>query len=336
MSSAGDAVTFAASDGIACLKWSFDGSALAVVPAQGEIAVIDSPGRVSALLPDHGLGNAWADWSPDGPILCTAGYDGHVRLHDFSRGAVVSTSIAVGRSWIEHVRWNADGTNFAAAAGKDLRIYSATGEPVQHWDAHQGSVCDFSWNPVESAEIAAVGNGGATMWRMGDSAPFARFDWGGASLISVWSPDGRWLVTGDQTPSVHLFDFTRDHPLHIQGYDAKVKALAFDPSGHNLASGGGSLITIWDCTPATGPEGTVPRQIEAHRGEVLCLGYHPVGDHALASGGSDGILIVHDGEADAPRIVHPMESSVTTLAWHPTESKIAAGTAGGHVAILTV
>jgi WD40 repeat protein len=102
-------------------------------------------------------------------------------------------------------------------------------------------------------EIASVSGNGARMWRIGETEPFARFDWGGASLLVTWSPEGRWLVTCDQTPSVHLYDFTRDCPLHIQGYETKVKAMDFSADGKHLATGGGAKVTVWNCTGKTDP-----------------------------------------------------------------------------------
>jgi WD40 repeat protein len=103
------------------------------------------------------------------------------------------------------------------------------------------------------------------MWRIGEAEPYARFDWGGASLLVVWSPDARWLATGDQTPSVHLYDFTRDYPLHIHGFETKVKAVDFSPDGQRLVTGGGSTVTVWNCTGKAGPEDTIPEQLRFHR-----------------------------------------------------------------------
>ena len=170
--------------------------------------------------------------------------------------------------WIERVRWSPDGSRLASALGKNLFILKPDGEIAATFSNHRTSVSDFSWNPNSPLEIASVCGGGARMWRIGETEPFARFDWGGASLLVLWSPDGRWLATGDQTPSVHLYDFTRDYPLHIQGYETKVKAMDFSPDGKRLATGGGTTVTVWNCTGETGPEGTVPDQLKFHKGDV--------------------------------------------------------------------
>ena len=46
----------------------------------------------------------------------------------------------------------------------------------------------------------------------------------------VWSPDSKWLVSGNQDPSVHLWIPAQDIELHMSGLqETKVKHLAFDP-----------------------------------------------------------------------------------------------------------
>ena len=81
-------------------------------------------------------------------------------------------------------------------SGRHLFILKPNGEIAATFSNHQTSVSDFSWNPKNPLEIASVCGGGARMWRIGETEPFARFDWGGASLLVLWSPTGRWLVTG--------------------------------------------------------------------------------------------------------------------------------------------
>ena len=44
----------------------------------------------------------------------------------------------------------------------------------------------------------------------------------------VWSPDGKWLVSGNQDPSVHLWIPADDIELHMSGYEGKVRHLSFD------------------------------------------------------------------------------------------------------------
>ncbi len=323
-----------AGDHILGLSWSREGETLAITPARGPIIVRAGPTVTE--LPDHGLGNGAAVFHPAKNLLATCGTDGKLRLFATLRASAPPREILLGRGWLERLAWSPDGAHLATALGRRLLVLNEAGEIAHEFAGHKSTVADFAWNPRNPAEIASVADGGATMWRLGESEPFARFDWGGASLLARWSPDGRWLVTGDQTPSVHLYDFTRDAPLHIQGYETKVKALSFNGASRRLATGGGSLVTVWTCTGKTGPEGSTPRQLQGHTGDSLALAYRPGGDW-LASGGSDGRLILFEPDHSAsPRASLRLDSAVTSLAWHPGDPLLAAGTESGLVQIFRV
>jgi len=323
-----------ASDHVAHLEWNPVGDRLASLPSQGPILVLDAAGRTLASLPEHAMGNGWATWHPTSGNLATAGYDGAVRLYSADHLALLSEK-KLGRGWIEHIRWSADGKHLAASLGKELILLEAHLETTGGWTDGKHVICDFAWNPHRPGDIATVGGTGARMWRIGEPEPFAHFDWGGASLLAAWSPDGRWLATGDQTPSVHVYDFTRDHPLHIQGYETKVKTIAFSPTSKHLATGGGPLVTVWNCTGKTGPENTMPRQLEGHDSDVSALAYDPAGK-LLASGGLDGRLLIFEPATSVrPRAAALLGEPVSSLAWHPAGDRLAAATASGQIALVT-
>jgi WD40 repeat protein len=326
-----------ASDHVLGVAWSHDGSMLAAVPSAGPILLLGPDGGTLAELPDHGLSNGAAAFHPFEPKLATCGTDGVIRLYEGSPAEpATGRKVAVGKGWLERLAWSPDGTHLATALGKRLLIFGENGEVAHEFDAHKSTVSDVAWNPRQPEEIVSVCDGGAHMWRLGEAEPFARFDWGGASLLASWSPDGRWVVTGDQTASVHLYDFTRDYPLHIQGYETKVKALAFNSVSRKLATGGGSLVTVWKCTGKTGPEGTTPKQLEGHTGDCLALQYRH-GSDWLISGGADGRLVLFEPDSSAqPRASLRLDSAVTCVAWHPTDPLAVAGTEAGTVAFVQV
>lgn len=306
-------------DHVLSLVWSPDGEQLLVTPSTGLIVRASAAGAVLEELPGHGMGNGVSDF------LVTCGFDGRIRLHECGR------DVTPGRGWIERVKWSPDRRHLAAAQGRTLWVFDAGGEIAASFPGHQTSVSDFAWNPARPGEIATVCGGGARMWRLGEAEPFARFDWGGASLLVAWSPDGRWIVTGDQTPSVHLYDFQRDDPLHIQGYETKVKAMDFTPDATRLATGGGPMITVWNCTGETGPANTTPGQLRFHKEDVEALAWSPCGQF-LASGDVAGRLVFSDVKG-RPVSAFQDEEAVSALAWHPDGSRIAVGDAGGRVVI---
>ena len=319
-----------ASDHILSLTWA--GELLVVTPSTGVFLLVDREGDAIAGFAAHGLGNGTAAALPG--ILATCGYDGRIQMYEIADSKVTPThGIPLGKGWIERAKWSPDGRHLASALGKTLVILNAAGEVARTFPGHKTSVSDFAWNPRNPLEIASVCGGGAQMWRVGETDPFARFEWGGASLLVAWSPDGRWIVTGDQTPSVHLYDFTRDYPLHIHGFETKVKAMDFSPDGKRLATGGGTTVTVWNCTGKTGPEDTTPDQLKFHKGDVETIAWSPTGEF-LATGDIAGRLVISEARG-RPVSAFEDKEAITALAWSPDGKSLAAGDSAGRVILFS-
>ena len=313
-----------ADDNIVSLAWG--GDSLAATPSTGEILILDAASREVSSLGGHGLGNGDSAWFHGS--LATCGFDGKIRWD--------GREVHAGRGIIERVKASADGSLLGASQGKALLVFDREGNSAPGLSGLPASIADFAWDPTDSSKVAVVGAGGARMWKFGESEPFARFDWGGASLRVEWSPCGRWLVTADQTASVHIYDFTRDYPLHIQGYETKVRAMAFSADGKRLATGGGPVITIWPCTGKTGPEGVTPIQLDGHDGEVVAAAFSPKTGQ-LATGDGTGMVLIFTFQGDkALRKRLRLDAGISALAWHPENDWLAIGREDGAVSILSL
>lgn len=315
-----------AEDNILDLLWSRDGGRLLVTPSTGEVLVADLDGlAVAQRLPGHGMGNGASAWFQGVPVTC--GFDGKVR-----RGADAHSP---GRGMIDRVKTNADDTFFAFAQNRRLHVQGSAGESATVIDL-PASAADFTWNPTNPLEIATAGAGGACLWRVGEKDPFARFDWGGACLGVEWSTDGRWLATADQTPSVHVYDIPKDNPLHIQGFEGKVRAMAFSGDSKRLATAGSPVVTVWPCRGKKGPEGAAPIQVDGSESEVLAVDFSPTTGQ-LATGDADGTLLVVTFESGQFRRKRArLSGGISALAWHPALPLLAIGHASGDVMLLSL
>lgn len=313
-----------ADDNVLSLAWS--GDILAVTPSTGDVLILDAANRSVSKYGGHGLGNGDSAWF--GESLATCGFDGKIRWN--------GREIHAGRGIIERVKASADGKFLGAGQGKALLVFDTKGNATQGLAGLPAPVADFAWNPSDSSQAAVVGAGGARMWKFGESEPFARFDWGGASLRADWSPCGRWLVTADQTASVHIYDFSRNYPLHIQGFETKVRAMVFSSDGTRLATGGGPVITIWPCTGEKGPEGVTPIQLDGHDGDVTATAFSAKTGR-LATGDGTGMVLIFTFQGDkALRKRLRLESGVSALSWHPQKDWLAVGLEDGTASILSL
>jgi WD40 repeat protein len=313
-----------ADDNILHIAW--EGDTLAATPVTGDILVLDIASRDVVSHPGHGLGNGDSAWF--GGKLATCGFDGRIRL--------AGREIHAARGMIERVKPGADGKLLAAGQGKSLLVFDSEGRPAQGLSGLAATIADFSWNPDGSSQVAVVGAGGARMWKLGDLEPFARFDWGGASLRVEWSSCARWLATADQTPSVHIYDFSKDHPLHIQGYETKVRAMAFSDDGSRLATGGSTTVTVWPCTGESGPDGATPIQLEGHDGEVSAAAFSP-GEGKLATGDGTGVILIFtfQGEKILRKRLR-LDAGISALAWHASKAWLGVGLEDGTVLVLSL
>ena len=308
------------------LKWNPEGTRLLVTPATGPALVTDEAAALLEELPGHGMGNGSSAWFAGEPVTC--GYDG--KIHFGSR------EWKPGRGMIEHVRTSPDGSLLAAGQGKTLHIFDVAGSDEKSLRDLPTVVSDFAWNPKSPAEIATAGAGGALLWRLGEKEPFARFDWGGASLQVRWSNDGRWLATADQTPSVHVYDIPKDTPLNMEGFESKVRALAFSADGKRLATAGSPVVTVWPCASSKGPDGARPIQVDGSETEVQALDFSPVTGQLATGDGKGTLLVVTFEKGQFRRKRVRLDSGISTLAWHPSKPLMAVGHESGSVILLSL
>jgi WD40 repeat protein len=302
------------------------GTRLLITPVEGPVLVVDETATLLEELPGHGMGNGTSAWFQGSPATC--GFDGKLRCG--------SREWKLGRGMIEHARTNADGTLLAAAQGKTLHLFDADGNAERSLRDLPAVVADFAWNPKSYNEIATVGAGGALLWRLGEKEPFARFDWGGASLQVRWSGDGRWLATADQTASVHVYDIPRDHPLHMEGFESKVHALGFSENGKRLATAGSAVVTVWPCASKNGPEGANPIQVDGSESEVRALDFSPITGQLATGDGEGTLLVVTFEKGQFRRKRARLGTGISALSWHPTEPWLAVGHESGSVMLLSL
>lgn len=101
-----------------------------------------------------------------------------------------------------------------------------------------------------------------------------------------------------------------------------------------LATGGGSVVTVWDCS-GKGPENTTPLQLQAHdeSATVNVLTFQRAGA-MLASGGSDGkVFLWQPNQGKRLLAESALDSSITQAAWSGDDRRLAIGTEAGMVVV---
>lgn len=259
-----------------------------------------------------------------------------MKLWDAAAGQHTATT-KLGPGWVEHLCWvgaspaSSGAPLFAAAAGRTLTLLRPDASVLHTFKPAPKTITAIAPHPVGGA-VAAAYYGGVVLWDTDDFVAQKEFPYANGIQSLVWSPDHRWLVSGNQDPSVHLWIPEQDIELHMSGYEGKVKFLSFDHTSRWLATSGGRDACIWDCAGA-GPEGREPGMLP-HDAPVCAVRFQNA-HGLLATGAQDGVVQLWSPERRQPlRATVRMPSAATKFAWSPDDRLLAIGSEKGAVYVL--
>jgi WD40 repeat protein len=234
------------------------------------------------------------------------------------------------------VVWSPHGNSLVSAAGKKLRLWNDRGGLLRAYPDQPASIADIKWSS-KGKEFAAAGYGGVSFFNpegKGDE-PRTRFSWKGSVLAIAWSPDGKFIAGGGQDCSVHFWYMKDGKDLEMTGYPQKVRELSWDASSTYMATGGGDLVTIWNCS-GKGPAGSTPISLAFHEMALSALAFQNCGP-LLASACSAGMLAFWLPGGSKRVLSHTkLDDGISQLAWAPNDARLAIGGEAGYVGLFTV
>ena len=317
------------------LAWSPDGKSLAVAEVSGPITLFNgADGAAQRKLPGHALDTMAISWRKDSRLLASVGQDGKVRLWDSNKGTQ-RAEMAGGASWVERVAFSPVDDWLVSAAGRKLRLWNSSGELIREYPDANSTITDIKWR-YDGKQFAISAYNGVVLYDLEEAEPLRRFEWQGSTLTLEWSPDGKYIATGDQDSTVHFWIAATGQDLQMWGYETKVLELAWSYSSRYLATGGGSQIVIWDCS-GKGPENSRPIMLEGHQQLIKHLKFQRQG-MLLASGGNDGLLAIWKVKKNKPALLADavFKAPIAGLAWSPDDRRIAVSDESGALSITAV
>jgi WD40 repeat protein len=276
-------------------------------------------------------GGAILESTADGKRIVTGGDDGKVVSTD-AEGASTTIATDAKHRWIDHVAIGPDGA-VAWSVGKTAFVRTGKGENRSREVASTVGALAFA---RKGLRLAIAHYNGVTLWFPNVTADPQVLEWKGSHLGMTLSPDGRFLVTAMQEPTLHGWRIADAHHMRMSGYSARVRSMDWTADGQWLASSGSEQLILWPFQTKDGPMGKQPRMLAPAAARATAVACHP--KQAIAAVGyNDGMLLMVRLDDGAEILVkRPGDSPVSALAWDGTGARLAFGTEDGNSGILAL
>jgi len=147
---------------------------------------------------------------------------------------------------------------------------------------------------------------------------------------AAWSPDGKYLVTGNIVGEVQIWDAATGNLIRTCGeHESMVNAVAWSPDGRRLASvSTDKTVQIWDAI-----FGKPILSLTDHTDEINDVAWSPDGNKLVSASSDKGVRIwnVTSGQCLFNYTGH--SDAVNAVVWSPDGTRIASGSADGIVRV---
>jgi WD40 repeat protein len=268
----------------------------------------------------------------DGARIVSGGDDGFL-VETGSDGEHRSLAADEKKRWVDQVALAPDGA-VAWSAGKTAHVLTAKGEE-RTFEA-PSTVAGLAFAP-KGLRLAIAHYNGATLWfpNAAGAAP-QKLEWKGSHLGVIFSPDGRFLVTAMQEPTLHGWRLADGQHMRMSGYSARVRSLCFTAGGDYLATSGSEQLILWPYDGKQGPMGRQPKIMARSQARVAVVACHPR-QPVVCVGCADGtVCLVRIDDGALILVRQPDGQPVSALGWDASGQLLAFGTEEGEAGVLSL
>ena len=223
----------------------------------------------------------------DGKRIVTGGDDGKVVATD-ATGESRAVATDAKQRWIDQV---------ALGPGRRGRVVGRQAgvscTPAKASDAHSKCRRRSAGSPSRRKAFGSPSRT-TTACRFGFRTPQAApefFEWKGSHLASTFSPDGRFLVTAMQEPTLHGWRVADAKHMRMSGYSARVRSFGWTADGEWLATSGSEQLMLWPFQGKDGPMGKQPKMLAHSQCALRAVACHPK-QAVVAAGYADGTVLL--------------------------------------------
>jgi len=264
--------------------------------------------------------------------IVTGGDDGKLVATDRD-GNTETLATDERKRWIDQVALGPDSA-VAWSTGKIARVMTGKGE-VRELQA-ASTVGGLAFFP-KGFRVAVAHYNGVTLWFPNAAgAKPEMLEWKGSHLGVSISPDGRFLITQMQEPTLHGWRLVDAKHMRMSGYSARVRSVSWSHDGGLLATSGSEQLILWPFDGKDGPMGKQPTMHAPSPARCTRVACHPK-QPVTAAGFADGSVLLVRLEDGALIMAREADGQpVSALSWDSTGQVLAFGTEQGDARVLTL
>ena len=266
----------------------------------------------------------------DGKGIVTGGDDGKLIATD-ANGDPTELAADDKKRWIDQIALGSDGA-VAWSAGKVAHVLTKKGEARSH--EAPSTVAGLAFAP-KGFRLAIAHYNGVTLWFPNASAAPEKLEWKGSHLSVAFSPDGKFVVSAMQEPTLHGWRLPEGQHMRMSGYSARVRSLGWTADGKFLATSGSEQLILWPFDGKEGPMGKQPTILARSAARVSLVACHPR-QPVVAVGFADGravLVRIDDGALIEVKAAGP--APVSALGWDAAGQTLVFGTEAGEAGALS-
>jgi WD40 repeat protein len=135
---------------------------------------------------------------------------------------------------------------------------------------------------------------------------------------AAFSPDGKWVATGDWEGKLTLWDSVGSPSKTWRGHTSGVFSVAFSPDGKRIVSGSWGDIRLWSLT------GALEKTLKGHSDRVHSVAFSPDGKR-IVSGSDDHTIKLWSLTGALEKTLNGHSKPVLSVAFSPDGKRIVSG-----------